>query len=150
MATLDTDTAARQVEALDNSSKLVKDGSVVSGNVLHAHAVHTVATADATSDTLRIVRIPAGSWLLPDECKVVHEAGGTAYTLTVGDGTDPDRFSAALDVKAAGTTAFAGGVEALAPVKISEDIWLTATLTSVTTPTDGNVMKYSIAYKAIA
>ena len=150
MATLNTDTAARQVLALEQAGKLVKDGSVVSGNVLHAHAVHTVATADATSDTLQIVRIPAGSWLLPEQCLIVHEAGGTAYTLTVGDGTDADRFSAALDVKAAGTTAFAGGVEALTPVKIDEDIWLTATLTSVTTPTDANVMKFSIAYKAIA
>ena len=150
MANVTTDLAARQTLGLAQSGKLVIDGSQLSGNVLHAHAVHTVATADATSDTVQIVQIPAGSWLLPDLCNISHEAGGTAYTLTVGDGTDADRFSAALDVKAAGSTPFAGGVEATSPVKITENTWVTATLTSVTTPTNGNVMKYSIAYKAIA
>lgn len=150
MAQLDTNTAAEQALGITQAGKLLKDGSVVSGNVLQAHAVHTIAAGDATNDTIRIARLKAGTWLLPELCHVVHEASGTAYTLTVGDGTDPDRFSGALDVKAAGTTVFVGGTESIAPVKITEDTWITATLTSVTSATAGKFLKFSLAYKGIA
>jgi hypothetical protein len=84
-------------------------------------------------------------------CGIVHEALGVAYTVTIGDETDPDRFSGALDIKGVGAnTAFAGGVESLAPVKLTEQTWITATATLVTTPTAGKLAKFNIAYKAIA
>lgn len=152
MATLTTDTAADQVLGLDQAGKLVKDGSVVTGNVQHAHGIHTVNSVgtDTTADTIRIVKLPSGTWLLPELCTVVHEALGTAYTVTIGDEVDPDRFSTALDVKAAGTTAFSGGVESLAPVKLTEDTWITATATLVTTPTADKLAKFNIAFKGIA
>lgn len=149
MATLDTDTSAEQVLGIAQAGKLVKDGSIVSGNLLHAHATRTIA-ADATADTLRIVRLKAGTWVIPEQCYIVHEAGGTAYSMTIGDGDNVDRFSTALDTKAAGTTVFTGGTEALVPVKLTEDTWITATLGTVTTPTVGNTQKFSIAYKGIA
>jgi len=150
MATLNTDTASQQTLGMTQAGKIVRDGSVVSGDLLHAHGVHTVAGTDATSDTIRLVYLPAGTWVLPELCSVVNEAMGTAYTVTIGDEVDPDRFSAALDIKAAGTKAFAGGVESLTPVKLTEPTWITATATSVTTPTAGNVAKFNIAYKAIS
>lgn len=159
MASLYTDTANDQTPVVSADTWTREDGVKRTGDLTFVDATYTLTTGtDETSgDVLYVCKIPAGSIVLPEHCFVVREALGTAFNIaTIGyapvasDSTvtaDPDAFSTAINITSAGTSAFAYAAQAngLAAYKATEDLWLTATLGTVTSPTAGKIIRFSVA-----
>lgn len=80
----DSDLATDQDLALGDSSKLVKDGTRLTGNVQTAVARYVAADTYANTDviTVDLGILPAGVRILPHLCGLVRTSGGT-YTYEV-------------------------------------------------------------------
>jgi hypothetical protein len=163
MATLYTDLTV-SLEEVHNRS----NGRLAGGQIRMARGTFTLTAATATADVINVVSLPVGAVVLPHLSYLVHEAMGTALTISVGDSTDTDRYMAST-VLVTGTSAgvrpfilvdwdsaTVGGdvsafpVSAIAtPHVITEATrMVTATLILVTTPTAGNDIQFNIAYHA--
>lgn len=161
MATLYTDRSNRQLPAAGADTWTRDPGIVQTGNVTYMEAIYTLTTGtDETSgDILRIAKLPAGTRLIPELCKIVRNDPGTAFNISKigdepvvsGDFTgDDDRYSTTVDISAAGTSDFAYAAQAagLAHYTLEGDAWIIATLGTVTSPTAGQVVKFLLAYAA--
>lgn len=150
MATLYTDIAEQQ---LDTNSKRVQ-GIYVTGDVATAVAKYTFTAAEAVNDVIRLVKVPNNVIILPHLCRIVTDGLGTAAAGTVGDelGTpDPDKYSTAITLSAAGTLAFAGATAgALNPAPTSDETWITLTITagSALASQEGKILTAYIAFAA--
>jgi len=97
---LTSDLAADQATALDNSAKLVKDGTRLTGNVQSAIARFTsdpYANTDVV--TVKIGTLPAGVRILPAFVSFLRTSGGT-YTWVLKETTNDTTLASG----AAGTT----------------------------------------------
>lgn len=151
MATLYTDVAASQNAALTDATKSVRDGAKVSGDLKVATVIHTIAATDADADVIELVRLPAGTRIIPHLCAIDAEAGGTGYSVAIGDAVDPDRYSTAIECATAGRKTFVAGADAaLTPYKHTAATVVTAVLSAVNTPTAGNKLVFHIAYVGIS
>lgn len=123
-------------------------------------ATYTVTTALAANDIIRLVKLPAGSKIIPNQSFIDSDGvGATTCTLTIGDtdttaagvdATDADRYGAALDVNAAGVDAFNSstrGVASNTPYALQSESWITATVATLTgTATADRVLTFRITY----
>jgi hypothetical protein len=159
MATLYTDRSNLQLPAAGADTWTRDKGVDVTGNILHQEARYTATGATATSDVIRLCKLPANTVLLPEQCKIIREAMGSAFNIaSIGDEPvvtgaftgSATRYSTAVNITAAGTSdfAFAAQPAALNEFILPADAWITATLGTVTTPTAGKIAKFSLAYKA--
>jgi hypothetical protein len=100
---LTSDLATDQNLALGDSSKLVKDGTRLTGNVQTAVARYTAAAVYATSDSLEIDcgLIPAGVRILPHLCAVTHSTGAD-FTLVLKETTNSNNILVGTETSAAG------------------------------------------------
>jgi hypothetical protein len=161
MPTLYTDRSNTQLPAAGADTWTRDPGIKVTGNVCYMEAIYTLTagTDETSGDVIRICKLPAGTRLLPELCKIVRNDPGTAFNIaTIGDDPvvsgaftgDADRYSTAIDISAAGTSdfAFAAQPAGLAHYTLPADAWITATLGTITSPTAGQVVKFLIAYAA--
>jgi hypothetical protein len=123
----------------------------------------TIKGGEIINDVVLLLRLNKGSIVIPHEsffqCPVDP---GTAISVTVGDldslapsplvDSDADRYSAAVALNAATTTAqtaFAGGVAQGNYYELQEDTWITMTYTAATTPAGGGMIIVGLAYYQI-
>jgi hypothetical protein len=137
----------KPVAAADTWSR--QPGLESTGVLLHREAVYTLTagTDEASGDLLYICKIPANTRIRPDLCKIVCNDPGTAFNIatigitkvnTAGSATnDLDSLSTAIDISAGGAfdLAYAAQVDGLVGITTTEDMWLVATLGTVTSPT---------------
>jgi hypothetical protein len=161
MANLYTDLANVQTPAAGADTWSREPGILSSGVILHREATYTLTagTDEAADDLIYICKIPAGCRVRPDLCKIVAEDPGTAFNIaTIGveavDGTttlnDVDQVSTAIDISAGGAfdLAYAAQVDGLTGVTATKDMWLIATLGTITAPTAGQTVRFLIALAA--
>lgn len=128
------------------------DGLKVSGDLHYALAEYVASGSEAINDVIRLVQLPDRAIVIPQLCSIRHEAMGTAFSVKIGDEDttiDDDRYSAALDIKAVGQTAFStAAVGGLTPHALTKQdgAWITATVTAATTVTEGKKMLVLIGY----
>lgn len=155
MANLYTNLATDHLDtpAADTWSR--NPGVEETGVLLSREAVYTTTTGtDETSgDKLYICKIPANFRIRPDLCKIVAEALGTAFNIaSIGveavDGTttlnDADEVSGAVNITAGGAfdLAFGATVAGLTGVTTTKEMWLIATLGTVTSPTASKKIRF--------
>lgn len=94
MPTFATDIAAKQNTGLLANRN---QGNLTSGDVRFIEAIHEcTGTEAATGDIIDVTDVPVGAVVLPELCRVAHEAslGGSAVSITqLGDGTTANRYS---------------------------------------------------------
>ncbi len=156
MPTLHTDRSNEELPATAADTWSRSPGVKVTGDLTYKEAVFTVATP-ATGDAIRICKIPANAIVIPHLCKIVAEALGTAFNISkIGDlavdgstdANDDDRYSGAVNITAGGAFDFAHAAAAagLAGYRTLREMWLTATLGTITAPTEGKKIRFVIAY----
>ena len=157
MSDIYTTEGQSQSNSETNIASRVSDGSKVSGVVRHFVATRVVEDtgdgADTTADVLSIIKLPVGARVIPDSLRVYADDPGTTYEIdTIGDLADPDRYSATQIVASAGgyfavTPAVTGPVN---DYQVGDDAadtgWLTATLGTVASPTDGADITFTGSY----
>jgi hypothetical protein len=149
MATFNSLIAARQADPTFGNRA---DGLKVSGELHIAQCQYAATGIESTDDVIRLVRLPSRAMVIPQLCSVRHEAMGTGFSAAVGDDdttADDDRYSAALDIKAVGQTAFssaaAGGLVHHV-IESQDGAWIQAKLSAVNSPTTGKKLVFLIAY----
>ncbi len=161
MAKLYTDLANDQTPAEGANTWSRNPGILETGILLHREATYTLTdgTDEASSDKLYICKIPAGCRIRPDLFKIVAEDPGTAFNLaTIGveevdggtDLNDADQLSGAIDISAGGifSANYAATVEGLTGVTATQDMWLYATLGTITAPTAGKKVRFLVTLAA--
>jgi hypothetical protein len=144
MANVFSDFATLQASAVADMSTAPNLKSY--GGNLHFVQVRKTGYTAATADPLFLIRLPKGARLIPQLCSVDYGDPGDACVLSIGTFTtaatpvviDVDAYGTALDLgSAAGRKSFseAGtkGVDFLAPASFTQDTWIVATFTTVTT-----------------
>lgn len=118
------------------------------GDVRAVLRTYTMLGTEAENDVIRVVKLPAGTQILPLLSKV--KAGGTVAataTMDVGDedgSGDDDRYATNLNIAAAGIDAF----NADPLYTLTEDTWITATFDTLSTITEGTVITFLILYRS--
>lgn len=138
MATVYTSFAQAQVDAALNGADRPTLPS--NGGNLHCVNVSKTGYTAATQDPLYLVKLPKGARIIPQLCSIDHGDAGTECIGTVGyiydDGTgDADGYATALTLGgSAGSEPFStsAGAAALTPVTLTDDAWVYATWTTVT------------------
>lgn len=166
MATVYTDHAVSQepaVAAVASANTWSRPaGAKSTGNLVYREVIYTVPAtgAVASTDILRLCKLPVNFTLVPHLCKVVAEAMGTAFVIAkIGDATvggnapvtdpdDDDRYSTGnITATAGGAFDFvhAAAAGSVAGYTTSREMWLSATLGTVTAPTPGKRIRFVIA-----
>jgi hypothetical protein len=163
MANLYTDRVLKQNPALVTGNAAAdtwsRDPAVKEyGDVSFTDALYTLTTGtdEAAADVLYIAKLKAGTALLTHLCKIYCNDPGTAFNITkIGllavDGTtadnDDDKYSGAIDLSAGGKFDFADAAAAgaLGLYILPRDMWLTATLGTITAPTAGQTIRFALA-----
>lgn len=158
MATLYTDLAALQLPtpATDDTWTRVP-GVKVTGDLIYREAIYTLTTGtdETAGDILRICKLPANFILVPHLCKIIGADPGTAFNIAkIGDLSvdgittpdDDDRYSGAIDLSAGGSFDFlyAARPAGLAGYTTTKEMWLIATLGTITAPTASVPMRFVI------
>lgn len=159
MATIYTDIGSDQLPPTQADTWSRNAGETETGNLLVIDAQRTIAS-DATADVLRLAKVKANYRLVPHLCKIIAENPGTAYNIakigvskvdSTGAATDDDdKYSTAVDISAGGAFDFdyAAQVGAIDGSTETEDMWLEATLGTVTTPTAGKTIRFVLVFAA--
>ena len=83
------------------------DGDDVSGVVLMATAIYTLAGSEAANDTIQLVDLPVGAVVVPQLSSCTSSADpGTTLTLNVGDAADVDRYAQGIVLSSGGSIPF--------------------------------------------
>lgn len=161
MATLYTPLATKQLPGAGDDTWSRDPGVKVTGDLIYREAIYTLTsgTDEASGDILRICKIPANFVLIPNLCKIIAQDPGSAFNITkIGDvftdGTtgDDDRYSGAIDISAGGAfdLAYAAAPAGLAGYTTTKEMWLIATLGTVTSPTAGQTVRFVIVGSALS
>lgn len=159
MANLYTALASQQLPASAANTWSRSPGVQQTGDITYLEAVYTLTsgTDEATGDVIRICKLPANFVVIPHLCKIVSEATGTAFSIAkIGDLSvdgvsapdDDARYSSGtIDIKAGGAfdLLYAGTAAGLAGYTTTKEMWLTATLGTITSPTAGKKIRFVIA-----
>lgn len=158
MATHYTDRASAELpaEAADTWSRT--PAVKVTGDLAFKDAVYTLTdgTDETSGDVIRLCKLPSGTALITNLSKIFAQDPGTAFNITkIGleavDGTtadnDDDKYSGAIDISAGGKFDFndAAVAGALATYVLPREMWLIATLGTVTAPTAGQTVRFALA-----
>lgn len=120
----------------------------VSGKERHAIVPYTVDGAEASADTIQIVKLKKGAIVVPHLCRVLSEAAFDISNMDIGDGVNVNRYGDAMDtLNAVSNIPFTLGDEeyAPAPIDAGEEV-VTATLVTVVTTTADQRVLWDIAY----
>lgn len=139
-----SDTGTRQNTALSQAGKLVKDGSLVTGDLKVATATHTVTASDATNDVIYMVRLPVGARIIWSLSNIENDDAGTTYTAKVGIVGDDDAGGTGYALGTAGNNFLTSA--AVQSTALTDNTWVIVTATSVSTPTAGKLITVNIVY----
>lgn len=159
MAILYTDRSTEELPETGADTWSRSPGIEVTGDITYKEATYTLTsgTDETSGDIIRICKLPANAVLIPHLCKIIAQNPGTAFNITkIGDlpvdGNpavgDDDRYSGAIDISAGGAFdfAYAARPAGLAGYTTREEMWLIATLGTVTAPTAGQIIRFVAAY----
>lgn len=159
MPTLYTDRSTEEAPVAAANTWTRSPGIEVTGDITYKEAIYTLTagTDEAAADIIRICKLPANTVLIPHLCKIICNDPGTAFNISkIGDLSvdgittpdDDDRYSGAIDLSAGGAFDFlyAARPAGLAGYATTKEMWLIATLGTVTAPTAGQVIRFVIAY----
>ena len=119
---------------------------------------YTFDGTEAASDKVRLLKLPAGSIILPHMSLVTGDGIATTATVDIGDddvagvgaAVDADRYADGLDVAAAGIDLFSALATTtgarLTPYALGADSWIEATFATLVTPVAGKKLKFIITY----
>lgn len=166
MAIVYTDLAASQEPAVAATATANtwsrQPGIKSTGNLIFREVFYTVPATGAvvTGDVLRLCKLPANFTVVPHLCKIYAEAMGTAFVIgKIGDATvtgaapttdldDDDRYSTA-NITATPGGAFdfvhAAAAAGITGYTTAREMWLTATLGTITTLTVGKKIRFVVA-----
>lgn len=161
-ANLYTDLANVQTPVAAADTWTRQPGIESTGVLLHREALYTLTagTDEASGDLIYICKIPANTRIRPDLCKIVCNDPGTAFNIATigikkvnaaGAATDDlDSLSTAIDISAGGAfdLAYAAQLDGLTGITTTEDMWLVATLGTITSPTAGQTVRFLITLAA--
>lgn len=120
---------------------------------------YTFTADEVATDVIRLCKVPAGTIIIPYLSNVVSDAVATTATITIGDAAvsskdtvvaDADRYSTALNVAAAGSDAFTGGVAETVPYQLTAERWITVTLATLGTPVAGKILQFNLALNVVS
>jgi hypothetical protein len=159
MAILYTDRSTEDLAGVAANTWSRSPGIKVTGDITYKEAIYTLTagTDEAAADIIRICKLPANAVLLPHLCKIIAEDPGTAFNISkIGDLSvdgittpdDDDRYSGGVDISAGGAFDFlyAARPAGLAGYTTTKEMWLIATLGTITAPTAGAKVRFVIAY----
>ena len=154
-----TTEATSQTAAATAGKDRVKDGSKVGGNVLKATVQYTLLGTEATTETIKLVQLPAGARVSVRGSSVHAENPGTALTMDIGDddldgpagadATDVDRYADLIVLCSGGLVQFSsvGTPDAIInPRRLNAQSWIYATIVTATSLTAGQVLTFEIEY----
>lgn len=152
MATLYSIQGQKILDA-SNGSFAPIDSADLGGRVRTAFFSYNQTGSEATSDIIRLTKLPAGARVL--QIFIANEDQGTTVTMDIGDTGDTDRL----------VTGFAGGTASVGLATLRRDdtktddtptlgygyrytaeTWIDATLTSVSGPTANATFRGHILY----
>lgn len=113
------------------------------GSVNRITAIYTIVGTEVATDTIRLARIPAGSYVSVSSTVSSNGVAATTFNIKVGDtdtngglvSADTGRYCNTLNVAAAVTspTIFVSGTTLFAPtLTTDEGCWLTVTIGTIT------------------
>ena len=135
--TFDSELAATQVLALDNSAAIERRGDVLTGQLQIATARLVVPAAYDDTPTARLVYIPGGCRIIQQLCTAVAGDGTAAHAGTVFLGEIGNVIKVA-----AGNTA----LEDHATLTTSAGTWVSVTFTTPSNLSAGDVQEFNIVY----
>lgn len=150
MATYQTDIAKK------GAARLVSEGltcpNFVNAGLYYMCASIEVPTTAASGDTIELTYpLPPGMALIPSFSYIVRKnpSAATSLSLTIGDEDDPDRYCTTVAVNTASANPtkvdFAGADTMLAPVTVTPDKPITATLTAASGVPAGTILTFQMA-----
>ena len=159
MPTHVTDVATKQTPVEQADTWTRDPGNKQTGNLIFIDATYTLTsgTDETSGDLINIAKIPANAKVVPHLCKILAENPGTAFNISkIGlikvdsDGSatdDDDAVSTAIDISAGGAFDLDYASQAIAQDDAveTEDMWLQATLGTITAPTAGQKVRFLIA-----
>ena len=161
MATLYTDVADNQNDAIQLTKEREPKGSKVSGDVLFATSTYTFVGTEANADEINIVKLREGSTVIPHLCQIIcnFDTGDETLDLSIGDddattAVDPDRYSVLQAVDAAGVGveafafSFATAAAGLTPYELQADSWIQALLAGEANTAADDSITFLIAYRS--
>lgn len=160
MPTIYTKLAGEQLPLNVANTWSRRAGIRVTGDITYLEGIYTVPATGAavTGDLLRIARLPSNAIVIPHLCKIIAAAAmGTAFNIAkIGDiaadgvtTADNDaRYSTAIAITAGGAFDFTYAAQAagLAGYTTEKEMWLTATLGTITALTVAKTVRFVIAY----
>jgi hypothetical protein len=70
---------------------------------------YAVANTEANTESIYLCTLPLKAKVVAGKCRIIRQATGTLFVVSVGDSTDTVRYCNQANVTAAGDTAFSGG-----------------------------------------
>jgi hypothetical protein len=124
------------------------------GPIILITTIYTMLGTEAANDLVNIAKIPARCRPIPELSHVIGDGIATTATLDVGDtddtdAADPDRYADGLNVAAAGTDQFSGGVASLTPYTTQKECWLQGKFATMNTPVAGKKLTFKIAVQVL-
>lgn len=135
--TFDSELAATQVLALDNSAAIERRGDILTGQLQIATARLVVPASYDNTATARLVYLPGGCRIIQHLCVGV-EADGSAVSGTIF----LDEIANVIKAGSGNDTA----PEALADLTTSAGTWVSVTFDTPTNLSDGDVLVFNIVY----
>lgn len=122
-----------------------------------ARARYTFKGDEAAGDVIRLFKLKKGCSILTQQSGIFTLVdAGAAMTIDVGDedtlaptplvDSDADRYCDGVDCGAVGYDAFANGAAATQRMQLGSDCWITATIATLSTPSDVGLLEFEIFY----
>ena len=135
--TFDSELAATQVLALDNSAAIERRGDILTGQLQIATARLVVPASYDDTATARLVYIPGGCRIIQQLCTAVYSDGSSTEAATVFLGEIGNVIKTV-----GGNTA----IEDHATLTTTSGTWVSVTFTTPSNLSDGEVFEFNIVY----
>ena len=122
-----------------------------------ARVRYTLNGDEAAGDVIRLFKLSKGCMIIPELSRLFTLLdAGASMTVDVGDedaeapspwvDSDADRYADGLDAGAEGVDVFASGAASTQRYTLASQCWITATLATLSTPSDEGVIDFEIVY----
>ena len=148
MATINSDTYTLQTASIE-TSQVPNNYRLGKPVVMYTAKIACGTSFDAAADTANLFIVPAGMLPVPELSSVTCDDFGTTFTVDIGTSDDADCYADGISLAAAGSVAFSGGAQAIAPVATTEATTVIATVATVDTPTTGADATVKMAFVKI-
>ncbi|MEG0025225.1 MAG: hypothetical protein RR719_07780 [Akkermansia sp.] len=142
-----SDIATSIQSTINGQSTQFVAGKKLCGQILMAQAELSTKNTMLAGDIIQLFRIPKGAVIIPHLSLLCSDfLVATTLVITLGDQSDPTRYSNELDIGKTGYHQLEGGTQALKALEIEESTWLTATIITATNVTENKKIMAWIAY----